>query len=161
MFGNKKLGKVGMSKDQVYNQIKSAFDSAGMKYGERKDEHTIVTGCIGDDLPMRINVIVNDVTIRFVGLLDFKTESDNYTKVAWELNCINKNLVFGSFYLNPDDGYVMFEEAFPYKEAQVSESFILAFTAMIGETVDQYDGNLKQIAEKVPRSDDFPNPMYG
>ncbi len=161
MFGIKNTEKTGMTKDQIYNLIKSSYDSVDLKYGERKEDGVIITGFMGDDLPIRMNIFVNDITIRFVSLLDFKSAPDNFSKVAWELNCINKNLVFGAFYLDPDDGYVMFEEAFPYKEAQVSKDFILAFTGMIKETVDAYDGDLKKIAEKVPRSSDNIEPMYG
>ena len=161
MFGNKNTEKSNMTKDQVYNLIKTSLDSAGLKYNEKKEEGVIMTGFVGDDLPISMNIVVNDVTIRFVCLLDFKAEPDNYSKVTWELNCINKNLIFGAFYLDPDDGYVMFEDAFPYKEAQVSKDFILAFTKMIGETVDKYDGNLKKVAERVPRSNNHSGPMYG
>lgn len=161
MFGNRNTEKTSMTKEQIYDLIKTSYDSLDIKYGERKEDGVIMTGFMGDDLPIRMNIFVNDTTIRFVSLLDFKSEPDNFSKVAWELNCINKNLIFGSFYLDPDDGYVMFEEAFPYREAQVSKDFILAFTKLVRDTVDAYDGDLKKIAEKVPRSNDSMGPMYG
>ena len=160
MFGKNK-DKPRMTQKQIYALIKNAFESQGIKYDEIKEKGIIQTGFMGDDLPIALNVIVDDTVIRFVSLLDFNAKPENFANVAWELNCINKNLAFGCFYLDPDDGYVMFEEAFPYGEAQVSESFILAFTKMVSKTVDKYDGDLKKIAEKVPRSSSRIEPMYG
>lgn len=159
MFGKKKESG-NMTEDQVFELIKKAYDSQSFKYEAVKERKLIRTAFMGDDLPIRLNVEVNDVTIRFISLLDFKSAPENFTKVAWELNCINKNLVFGAFYLDPDSGYVMFEYSFPYVEAKITEEFVLAFTQMVGKTVDTYDGDLKKIAEKVPRSGGS-EPMFG
>ncbi len=160
MFGKKKSETSGMTPDQVYSLIKSAFDNADLKYGEDADRKIIHTGFMGDDLPIRMNIIVEKLAIRILCQLDFKSSPDNYSKVAWELNCINKTLSFGAFYLDPDDGYVMFEDAFPYREAQISEGFIIAFCKMMADTVDSHDGDLKKIAESVPRSRSN-EPMFG
>ena len=159
MFGKKKESG-NMTEDQVFELIKKAYDSQSFKYEAVKERNLIRTAFMGDDLPIRLNVEVNDVTIRFISLLDFKSAPENFTKVAWELNCINKNLVFGAFYLDPDSGFVMFEYSFPYVEAKMTEEFVLAFTQMVGKTVDTYDGDLKKIAEKVPRSGGS-EPMFG
>ncbi len=161
MFGLKKEAEKTsqMTAEEVYSMVRSAFDKAELKYGVIPENKIIQTTFMGDDLPIKMNIIVDDMVIRFVCLLDFRAASENFREVAWQLNCINKELVFGGFYLDPEDGFVMFEDAFPYKEAKVSEEFILAFSKLMGQTVDKYDGDLKKIAEKVQRP--FDDAMYG
>jgi len=161
MFGLKKEAeKINqMTATDVYSMVRTAFDKAELKYGVIPENKIVQTTFMGDDLPIKMNIIVDDMVIRFVCLLDFKANTENYKEVAWQLNCINKELVFGGFYLDPEDGFVMFEDAFPYKEAKVSEEFILAFSKLMGQTVDKYDGDLKKIAEKVQRPGS--DAMYG
>jgi hypothetical protein len=161
MFGRKKESQTcgQMSADQVYSMVQSAFDSAQLKYSRAPEDRIVRTVFMGDDLPIRMNILVDDVVIRFVCLLDFKAAPDNYTEVAWQLNLINKEIPFGAFYLNPDDGFVIFEDAFPYGEARVSEDFIISFSKLMGQTVDRFDGDLKKIAEKVQRP--YDDAMYG
>ena len=148
-----------MTAAEVYSMVRSAFDKAELKYGVIPENRILQTTFMGDDLPIKMNIIVDDMVIRFVCLLDFRAVPENFKEVAWQLNGINKELVFGGFYLDPEDGFVMFEDAFPYKEAKVSEEFILAFAKLMGQTVDKYDGDLKKIAEKVQRP--FDDAMYG
>lgn len=159
MFGLKKEEKRSqMTADEVYSMVKTAFDKAELKYGLIPENKVVQTMFMGDDLPIKMNLVVNDMVIRFVCLLDFQAAPGNFKEVTWQLNAINKELVFGSFYLDPEDGFVMFEDAFPYKEAKVSEEFILAFSRLMAQTVDKYDGDLKTIAEKVERP--FDDAMY-
>ena len=159
MFG-KKSTSVKLTKDSMYDLIKNAFETNGLKYNGLDDQKVIQTGFMGDDLPIALNIYVDDLAIRFVSMLNLKAEPENFSKVAWELNCINKKLKFGCFYLDPDDGFIMFEYGFPYAEADVSEGFILAFTKMVADTVDAHDGDLKKIAERTQRSS-APDNMYG
>lgn len=161
MFGLKKEAEKTsqMTAAEVYSMVRSAFDKAELKYGVIPENRILQTTFMGDDLPIKMNIIVDDMVIRFVCLLDFRAVPENFKEVAWQLNGINKELVFGGFYLDPEDGFVMFEDAFPYKEAKVSEEFILAFAKLMGQTVDKYDGDLKKIAEKVQRP--FDDAMYG
>ncbi|MGN1044532.1 MAG: YbjN domain-containing protein, partial [Candidatus Methanomethylophilaceae archaeon] len=114
-----------------------------------------------DDLPISISISIDDISIRFICYLDLKAKEERYREVTWELNDINRHLIFGAFFLDPDDGMISFEYSYPYIEADVSQGFILGFMKMLANTVDRYDGDLKKLAESVPHSDSVKNSMYG
>jgi len=163
MFGKRKeIGSIQKhDKTSVTNVVREALESIGFKYDYKCEINTFMTSFMGDDLPISLNIIVNDTTISFLSMLYLKTSEERYKDVAWELNQINKTLIFGAFYLDSDNGMIMFEYNFPYIETNISPGYVLAFMKMLGETVDEHDGNLKKLAESVPRSDSSFNRMYG
>ena len=155
MFGKKaNKSEAPTDPEQVVSVIKNALDSQDFKYRYVDEAKLFVTSFMGDDLPIATNIRVLDGVIHFMLLLDLKTSPDNFSKVSWELNCINKQLMFGAFILDPDDGMISFEYGFPYVEADVSSAFILYFTKCMVDTVDAHDGDLKKIAETVKRDMD-------
>ena len=161
MFGKKKEeaeSKSTLTVKDVTDIVRNALEDAKLKYNYISESNVFVTGFMGDDLPITANIGIRDGILRYVCHLDLKAQTENYKNVAWELNCINKNLMFGMFYLDPDDGMISFEYNFPYAEASLSEGFVLAFLQMAGKTVDKYDGDLKKLAETVKTSHD--NSMY-
>ncbi len=159
MFGRKEeKPKEPTSPEKVVSVIKTALDSKNFKYRYDEDEHVFITSFMGDDLPIGTTIRVLKGVIHYMCLLDLKASPDNYSKVAWELNCINKKLMFGAFVLDPDDGMISFEYGYPFVEADVSPEFILYFTKSMVDTVDEYDGSLKKLAEYSKRDIDA---MYG
>jgi hypothetical protein len=119
---------------------------------------SFATRFMGDDLPIDLNIIIDDLALHFIAHLDLRASPDNFNNVAWNLNCINKKMVFGAFYLDPDDGMISFEYGLPYVEADLSPKFLMSFIRIFVQIVDEHDGELKQIAEKVTRNNDT---MYG
>lgn len=150
---NKDEDKKRTTKKQVVKAFKAAFEMADMEYEFDEDDSLFRTGFMGDDLPIGVGIYLDDLMIAFRCPLRLKAEEVNYQKVAWELNNINKTLFFGSFFLEPDGGYIMFKYGFPYIEADVSPEFLLDFIEFIVKTIDKYDGMLKGIAEKAPEKD--------
>ena len=142
------------TKDQVISVIKSALDSQDFKYKFDEENNVFVTSFMGDDLPIGTLLNVRDEVLHFAFFLNLKASPENYKEVVWELNIINKNLMFGTFYLDPDDGMISFDYGFPYSEVNMSQGFFLAFTHALLDTVDENDGKLKRIAEKSMRSID-------
>lgn len=144
-----------MDKAELVKLIKEYFDKAEIKYDfeEKEGYSTYVTGAMGDDLPILMLIHISDESLSFSCPLKLKAAPDNYQKVVWELNLINKNLIYGAFYLDPEDGFIVYEYGFPYTEARFTEEFFLGFIRMIYSTVDEHDGDLKKIAETVPREE--------
>lgn len=154
MFGKEKKPelpeiKKTFTKIDAIKLIKKAIEDEGMEfdYAGEDDMGIFRLNIMGDDLPIQMNIIVGDCTIRYKCNLDITTKKENYEKVAWQLNIINMRVTFGAFYLDPDDGMISFLYNFPYAKANLDSEFILAFIKMIGDTVDTYDGELKCIAE--------------
>ena len=156
MFGRKK-DKSGLSvrttKRDMISKMRVALETAEFKYKYDEANSAFMTGFMGDDLPIATHIIVSDVSLQFVCLLDLSSKPENFSKVAWDLNCINKQLAFGAFCLDQEDGMISFEYGLPYVEADYSTEFILSFIKILVSTVDKYDGDLKKIAETTPRSE--------
>lgn len=148
------------NKETVTDTVQKAMDIAGFDYNYNKAKNVFMTVLKGDDLPISMNVVVDDSSIYFVSHLYLKAQEDRFRDVCWELNLINKQLVFGSFFLDPDDGMISLVYGFPYVEAKVSPEFILTFMKMLLETVDRFDGNLKKLAESVKETPGN-DAMYG
>ena len=140
-------------KADIIRMIKEYFEEAELKYKFDDDENlpTYITGSMGDDLPILAVIHIRDESLSFTCPLNLKANPDNYQKVIWELNKINKQLIYGAFYLDPEDGFIVYEYGFPYNEAKFTKDFFLGFLQMTVDTVDQFDGDLKQLAEKVNR----------
>lgn len=144
---------------EMYDLFKNTFDAAKWTYTAHPEEFAIASQFMGDDLPIKILIRVADQTFHIICILDFVAESNKFQEVCWNLNCINKDLLFGSFVLDPEDGRVTFEYAMIFAESDLSQSFIASMIRMLVDTVDKYDGDLKKIAEKVQRP--FDDAMYG
>ncbi|MBO5547247.1 MAG: YbjN domain-containing protein [Candidatus Methanomethylophilaceae archaeon] len=162
MFGfgkkneTKKYGLTG--DDDVITTIRKALESNDMKYQYSDDYKMFTVPIQGDDLPIMMNMVVQDAAIHFVCPLALKAEPNNFEKVAWELNGINKTLPFGAFFLDPDEGLISFEYGYIFVETKMSQEFVLSMMKHMVKTVDQHDGDLKKLAEEVSK---IPDAMYG
>lgn len=107
----------------------------------------------GDDLPIPVGIMVDDTVIHFRAHLDLRANPKNFPTVLSEINSINKDLLYDSFSMDPEEGFIFFDYGFPYQEARASPGFFLSFLQMIVRTVDEHDGALKEIAEKTPREE--------
>lgn len=159
MFGKKKkAGKMVMDRDSMFSLLLKTMDSAGWKYEVIKDHYIIQTGCMGDDLVIGILIQVREVSFHIKCMLDFVVEEARFSEVCWNLNNINKDLSFGAFYLNSDDGSVSFEYGMVFVETKMSMEFLTVLISMLTKVVDEHDGDLMKIAT---RSGSSSGPMYG
>lgn len=140
--------------------VKMALDLAEYTYNHDRTYNVFRTVAMGNDLPILVNILIDETSVRFVCFLNLKSKESRYEDVCWELNEINRELMFGSFLLDPEDGMISFVYGFPYHETNVSSEFILAFMKMLVKTVDEYDGKLKKLAESIPDGNTN-NTMYG
>ena len=136
------------TKADAIGSIRKYFDDIEYKYDYIETDSAIITGFMGDDLPIRIGIYIGEETIMFRSVLDLCAQKNNYSQVLEELNRINASLVFGMFFLDTENGYIIFEYGFPYTEARLTPDFFLGFLRMIIKTVDDHDGDLKKIAEE-------------
>ena len=136
------------TKADAIGSIRKYFDDIEYKYDYIEKDSAIITGFMGDDLPIRIGIYIGEETIVFRSVLDLCAQKNNYPQVLEELNRINASLVFGMFFLDTEDGFIIFEYGFPYNDARLSPDFFLGFLRMIIKTVDDHDGDLKKIAEE-------------
>ncbi len=141
------------TKEDAVRIIKETFDSMGVPYEFDPEKSAFAAGFKGDDLDIMVMVLVRDDILSFVCPLDLKAGPDNYQNVVWALNGINMGLVFGMFYLEPENGFIVFEYGFPYSQSRLPKDFFMSLLNKVLETVDARDGDLKKIAEKASRPD--------
>ena len=159
MLGIKKDNKKSVAdKEMIVGLIKKFLDECDVHYGYDDSEKIFRAVFKGDDLPIRTLMKVTEVSVQFVCLLDMQANADKFRDVCWRLNDINRTLSFGAFYLDPDDGFVSFEYGLIYADSNISSSTLRSTLALVIETVDQHDGELKKIAEPSERN---LNPMFG
>lgn len=142
----------GSTQNQLFKTIKETLDEMEWSYDVDNSKYVIRTGMQGDDLSIPLLVIVENNTLVFLSPLNLEAKQENYKTVTWELNNINKGIKFGKFYLDGDNGRILYQFSFPYVEAAVSKKFFATFLKIVLETVDEHDGDLKKIAEKTSSS---------
>ena len=151
-----KKDKGGMT---ILTTQKDAIPMVGqyLKNAELKTEYdgennTYYVGSMGDDLPIITMVVIQEQIISFRCPLHLQAAPNNFQKVLAALNEINRKMLLGAFYLDDEEGYILYEYGFPYAETRLSEEFFLAVLKMVITTVDTFDGDLKKIAEEIPRT---------
>ena len=139
--------------ETVIKTIQDAFGAANITFKFNQEANVFMVPFQGDDLPIPLGIAVSDVVLHFRANLALRANPQNYQKVLSEINGINKDLLYGSFSMDPEEGFIYFDYGFPYQEAKVSQGFFLSFLQMIVKTVDEHDGALKEIAEATPREE--------
>ena len=155
LFGKKDKGDdaVLTTKKDAISMIGKYLKDVEVEYEYNEEHSTFVMGTMGDDLPILTTLTVSDRVISFRCPLQLKAAPENYDKVVNALNDINFNLLMGAFYLDKNAGFILYEYGFPYNNSKLSEGFFLAILKMVIDTVDDHDGDLKGLAESVPRSE--------
>ncbi len=155
LFGKKDKGDdtVLTTKKDAIGMISKYLKDVEVEYEYNEEHSTFVMGTMGDDLPILTTLTVSDRVISFRCPLQLKAAPENYDKVVNALNDINFKLLMGAFYLDKNAGFILYEYGFPYNNSKLSEGFFLAILKMVIDTVDDHDGDLKGLAESVPRSE--------
>ena len=145
------LTSLTTQKDAVA-KIGQYLKKAGLENRFDEENDTYYVGSMGDDLPIITLVIIQDQIISFRCPLQLQAAPSNFQKVLAALNEINRKMLMGAFYLDDEEGYILYEYGFPYAETRLSEEFFMAVLKMAIDTVDAFDGDLKKLAEEIPRS---------
>ena len=159
MFGKKSKGNKNKQAEMV-RLLKSTFEKAGWKYDFKEDENIFLTSFMGDDLPIATMIVVREMSTQLICNLDFVAEPDRFKEVCWALNGINKTLSFGCFYLQDDEGHILFEYGLIHADSDFDESTLASVIKMVVSTVDKYDGDLQKIAKKGSGFKEYPNSMF-
>ena len=168
MFGRK--SSAGKQEKQIKNKqaemlklVKSTFDMAKWKYDFKPEDNVLLTSFMGDDLPIRMMVLVKELSVQFVCQLDFMAEPGKFKDVCCALNEINKTLSYGMFYLETDEdngGNLYYEYGLIYVDSNFDESTLASIIKMVVQTVDKHDGDLQKIATKGSSFKDLDNNMF-
>ena len=154
------FGRRKSTKTSVYKTVIDSFKSQGFTFEQDDENCTVLITFSGDDLRIPMFIKVHDLHVGFVCYLPFKADESRYKDVAWRLNEINLPLSFGSFEIDPEDGVIQFGYGYIFSDANPSEELILSIISMIIQTVDEFDGELAKIANRMVR-DTSDSMMFG
>ena len=156
MFFKKKAFKV--SGADLHKAVIKTFETQKWQYDNHPQEGVITSTFVTQEMPIGLFIKADDNFINFKGVLAFKADGSNQYAIIEELNAINENLVFGSFRLNIETGYLTFNYSLLCPDAVPSLISIATVVGMVIETVDEYDDKLQAIA---PNTGSIPDNMYG
>lgn len=142
----------------LYSAIIDAFEGQKWEFNRNDEVHLISTMFDTATMPIALCVKAEDNFINFRGFLAFKVEKRDNVAILSKLNEINDGLLFGSFRMDVEDGYLTFNYSMICADAVPSATSIAAVISMVLETVDDYDDTLKAIATM---TDSIPDHMYG
>jgi len=146
---------------EMVKLIKSTFEKAGWKYDLKSEDNVFLTSFMGDDLPIATMIMVQEMSTQFVCNLDFIADPGNFKEVCWALNEINSTLSFGCFYLDTEEGHLLFEYGLIHVDSDFDEGTMGSVIKMVVSTVDKYDGDLQKIAKKSSGGyKDYSNNMF-
>ena len=156
------MGKDNSNKQaEMVKLIKSTFEKAGWKYDLKSEDNVFLTSFMGDDLPIATMIAVQDLSTQFICNLDFIADPGNFKEVTWALNEINSTLSFGCFYLDTEEGHILFEYGLIHVDSDFEEGTLASVLKMVVSTVDKYDGDLQKIAKKSSGGyKDYSNNMF-
>ncbi|MDO5852737.1 MAG: YbjN domain-containing protein [Thermoplasmata archaeon] len=133
------------TEDSVYKTVKKTFDNNRWSYNADDRNHRLLTGFLGDDLRIKLSVEVTSLDIRFVTMFDYQVPKEKRTEFVLELNKINKDLAYGCFSLDPDDGSVFFAFTHIFEGGKPSDELIEQLVTLVVQTTDEHDGDLQKI----------------
>ncbi len=154
MFTNTKSGQ------KIFRRVCKALTAKDLEYAEDEENLQIRIKFEGDDLPIDLQVSVNEesTTIDFLCKLAFEASATTYSEVLAGLNRINGELRFGAFVLIPDTGWLTYRYAYIYADADPTADLILSLISMVVTTVDERDTELKKL---IPVNTEERDLMFG
>lgn len=139
--------KRGNDQTSVTKIVRESLESIELKYSYDSTYNVFKIIFNNDDLFVTMNIFIDECSLRFVSYLDVTTREDKLKDVALELSKINSKILFGVFYIDPNDSEITFDYSFPYLEADVKKDFVLDFLDLLTDTVFKYIEDLKKLAE--------------
>lgn len=144
MSDNNKLELAKMTFDSVCK----ALDSIDFKYDKNEEELKIICSARGDDLPMKLHVIV-DVErsiVRVLSLLPFDVKEDKRIDMAVAASIINDMLVDGSFDFDIKSGNMFFRLTNSFIESVMSHEVFVYMILCSLKTIDEYNDKLLMLS---------------
>lgn len=156
MFFKKK--PFDISGQDVHSTVIKTFKDQGWDYEENAEERIVATVFGNEKSSVGMFIKSEDNFVTFKGVLAFNAGGYDHDAIVCQLNTINEGLIFGSFRLNTETGYLTFNYSLLCPDAVPSTASISTIVGMVIETVDKYDDTLMTIATK---TDSIPDVMYG
>ncbi len=140
--------KEEITSEAVIDTIGEALDGLDMEYNTYEGGSTFMMGFKGEGDPMIAGINVGEDAVHIKIRLGLAVSPESFAAVLAEANRINLEVLYGAFSVDPADGRVYYDYAYPYKEGGVSPGFFLEMLMMLVRTADERSGDLKKASER-------------
>lgn len=133
----------------VYETICKSLDSKDWKYERHDDNLTIVSGAQGEDLPMRMIIVVNPdaQVVSLFSPMPFNISEEKRVDAAIAVCVANYGLINGSFDYDLNDGEIRFRLVTSFRESTLSEELFMYMVLVTAKTVDDYNDKFLMVSK--------------
>lgn len=141
----------------VYNTLLDALNAREWKYEEDKEKLTVRLNVTGDDISMRLVMIVDaDRSLfRLLSFLPFKVKEDKRTEVAVASCEVNYSMADGGFDMDLSDGSILFRQNASFRDSIIGEGLIQYVISCACHTIDKYNDLFLMLSKDLISLGDF------
>ncbi len=147
----------------VFETLCRTLDKHEWKYSKDEEKLMIECGAQGDDLPMKITVMV-DASRSLIMLLShipFVIQEDKRLDLAVAVSAVNNRLVDGSFDYDVIKGNMCFRMTNSYIESVIGEEVISYMLFCSCQTIDEYNDKFLMLAKGIVSIEQFIGTVLG
>ena len=137
--------------ENVYNSICNMLNNINFRYdtGRREEDYVITCTVNGDDIPMKMLIIVRPEReiVSLLSPMPFMTPEDKRVEMAMAVSVANYGIIDGSFDYDLNDGEIRFRLTASYIESLLSEELFKYMLYVSANTVDRYNDRFMMLAK--------------
>ena len=137
--------------ENVYNSICNMLNNINFHYdtGRREEDYVITCTVNGDDIPMKMLIIVRPEReiVSLLSPMPFMTPEDKRVEMAMAVSVANYGIIDGSFDYDLNDGEIRFRLTASYIESLLSEELFKYMLYVSANTVDRYNDRFMMLAK--------------
>lgn len=145
--------------ENVFNSICNMLNNINFKYETSRREEDYVISCTvnGDDIPMRMLIIVRPEReiVSLLSPMPFMTPEDKRVEMAMAVAVANYGIIDGSFDYDLNDGEIRFRLTASYIESLLGEELFKYMLFVSANTVDRYNDRFMMLAKGAMTLDQF------
>ena len=137
--------------ENVFNSICNMLNNINFKYetSRREEDYVITCTVNGDDIPMRMLIIVRPdrEIVSLLSPMPFMTPEDKRVEMAMAVAVANYGIIDGSFDYDLNDGEIRFRLTASYIESLLGEELFKYMLFVSANTVDRYNDRFMMLAK--------------
>ena len=140
----------------TFQALCDAMDAMDWKY-TKTDSYGIKTGARGEDLPIDMNVLLNEKLslIKLISPLPFTVPEDKRIDMALAVTAANYGMVHGCFDYNIQDDTLYFRMATSYEDMKLDTEVFRYLLYCAAQTIDNYNDKFLMLSKGLLTLEDF------
>lgn len=132
----------------VYKTMRDMFDARELHYESDEDNWSIISGAIGDDLPISLRMRVDPDRMLIIAnsIMPFDVPQNRRAEMAIAVSRANYGLPDGNFDYDIESGNVVFRMTSCYRDSLIGSELIEYMLVVTFGIVDDYNDLLEKVA---------------